>query len=1542
MNKFQASSVLSVTLVGSSSAGAACLWLFDASFKNLLLLAVGTLVCLLLNRTSAAIRHWIWATLLVGLVVMPVATILLPEWRVLPSWLAIENQLETPAVAVAPSSTMMGNVSDPKFEQTPVVTTESPLPASAMMSGLTPIDPVPASNWPLRVRISSSIVLTIWVGGVLALLFPIGLACIRLQRLERNSTREGSLSQRIQSQVLKVAEELNVKPPRLIVGPSGAMPMVWSFVRGRLLLPRDCDQWTDARMEAVLSHELIHLHRRDPLLFTLGLLARALNWFNPLAWYAVRRMRIECERACDDHVLRLGVDASEYASHLLEFSVGSLATRGTSSIAFAMASKPNIEQRIVSVLDEKLSRHGITYRRACALLVLMVIGVAILATLRASVANESLDQTDEDNIQIRYPYCIVEVSDLQPRSLSEAIDAFNLESKQSPTGVVQRPISASETLTAISKSLEEPNLPEPVKTVLREIEQTQTLQANAYFRRFTRFDDEQQMHGVWWVHLCIEGDAPPMYSVPIRATQLFTRPYSQMERQQKSEQGVTLINRKSSYFAKPPRIKTANELQNAAVDDLLAKVKNGLANKKLEELKALFNWEGAAFSEFAKSELQVLLTATIHSTKVEPVRLDGDLLHWSGFRTYHPNLPVVAYLEIEYSLPDDAATRKSLSLELGQSGGELRLVNYVADEPKLPEGQFAASITGHTEKLANGMFQLTTLISNPGELLSAHLANEEIWHRDLEEKRSGPQTVRATFIPRTIAETQSIEAFLKSIRSNQSYTENWRNEARRIAYVAPDVTALSNALTQFFGGKVETLGLDDLQPTAQHFGAAVQAGGKETFAGRKVALVVDRLTNTLWAFALQEDLPKIAEIAEKMGAYRDFADEELLAVVGTEKILAGDVDAFFEPTLENTRRELHGEFSVSQEKLLRATFIRDALQEYVSIKALYQEFIRDMLGKRSDQEVAEMRQKIQSKAAQIFYDKQVPVLRKRYNASDLNELETKLEERSLSLQKFKEQFIERVLASELERKYEDNSEAAEGQAQERADQRADQRERSRDLYREKILAQTAIWTLWPQDIPNSRPLPGHIADVQQVFRKNLSARPQEEQVVWGNAVDGLRLGFRSAVFAKRSTHFHHGDWLRYEVWIKNESAETIHIPRDPRNRQSPSVAENGIDLLGSGMSLSFHVPREVLDKATISIDPGQMALLDSPQAPIVSVDAAQGRFGPEPLRVAPGRYPMFAKANLSAISGNANDGASGEGKQYNLQSGRREIEVLPAARLQMREINEFTETRTREFVAQDPASHVLETTVDHFKLEVVLADSSEVLVDEEDLVAGTAIPDPINAPFYMIELALNPGVTAWLFEQTKQLNNRPLDKPLLGIFVDGKLVSASKLTPPFRDKLSITGQFTKEEAERLAGQLSGKLRPRKPVSKLLVPRKPWRIRLRLVDSGTGNPLSGIKLRIQSVLDDQRTRASEVTSDAQGLVQLDIADKETAEVEVISRGWWQASRLRFASSDMVGIPKSETTKTENSPAVDMEVQPTIDIKLNRGQPIDDPSEQRVIR
>jgi preprotein translocase subunit SecD len=237
------------------------------------------------------------------------------------------------------------------------------------------------------------------------------------------------------------------------------------------------------------------------------------------------------------------------------------------------------------------------------------------------------------------------------------------------------------------------------------------------------------------------------------------------------------------------------------------------------------------------------------------------------------------------------------------------------------------------------------------------------------------------------------------------------------------------------------------------------------------------------------------------------------------------------------------------------------------------------------------------------------------------------------------------------------------------------------------------------------------------------------------------------------------------------------------------------------MRFSRGIPSAQLDKLTITLEPGQSALLASPQTPIYPLDAVRGRYGAEPLRVAPGRYPLFAKVGLYALVGGISDRTRTDGKQLELQSGSIPIEVLQSAKMQFRKVSEFTETRTREVVAQDPASHVLELADLNGKKEVVLDDSTEVLIDEEDLESAVAVPDENNPPFYLIDLTLKSEIAPWFFKQTQELCDRPLDKPLLGIFINGKLISAPKLNSPIGAKANITGRYTKEQAEELAKQL---------------------------------------------------------------------------------------------------------------------------------------------
>ncbi len=145
----------------------------------------------------------------------------------------------------------------------------------------------------------------------------------------------------------------------------------------------------------------------------------------------------------------------------------------------------------------------------------------------------------------------------------------------------------------------------------------------------------------------------------------------------------------------------------------------------------------------------------------------------------------------------------------------------------------------------------------------------------------------------------------------------------------------------------------------------------------------------------------------------EFSAGRLIAVVGYEHILAGDMAVFVEPIIEQNRAKIPTD---EAEKKIRSQLTRQSLPQYIELKALYQEFFRDMVGTVPPKELAETRKKVVTRAGKIFFEKQVPVLLEKHKVNTLAELEQKLAEKSLSLTSYRVQFIEQVLASELERK----------------------------------------------------------------------------------------------------------------------------------------------------------------------------------------------------------------------------------------------------------------------------------------------------------------------------------------------------------------------------------------------------------------------------------------------------------------------------------------------------------------------------------------------
>jgi len=107
------------------------------------------------------------------------------------------------------------------------------------------------------------------------------------------------------------------------------------------------------------------VQQRDCLFQIVMQMACAMYWFHPLAWIAAARLRIERERACDDGVLRLGIDGPEYAGHLLEL-VRTLQSGATPSFAVAMAHQSDLESRLVALLDARINRKKLSRRAALA------------------------------------------------------------------------------------------------------------------------------------------------------------------------------------------------------------------------------------------------------------------------------------------------------------------------------------------------------------------------------------------------------------------------------------------------------------------------------------------------------------------------------------------------------------------------------------------------------------------------------------------------------------------------------------------------------------------------------------------------------------------------------------------------------------------------------------------------------------------------------------------------------------------------------------------------------------------------------------------------------------------------------------------------------------------------------------------------------------------------------------------------------------------------------------------------------------------------
>ena len=170
-----------------------------------------------------------------------------------------------------------------------------------------------------------------------------------------------------------LAENAGVGRSRLLVLSGVSSPATCGFVRPTILLPDACLEQDRSDLEVILRHELHHVRRWDFLWNNLAIACRAILFFHPACWYAVKRMQFDRELACDVAAVSDSPKGrAKYAECLIHFArLNSSQDSRNWGIDFA-ASSAHLQARVHSILagNKKSPAWLVGSRIACGLALL--------------------------------------------------------------------------------------------------------------------------------------------------------------------------------------------------------------------------------------------------------------------------------------------------------------------------------------------------------------------------------------------------------------------------------------------------------------------------------------------------------------------------------------------------------------------------------------------------------------------------------------------------------------------------------------------------------------------------------------------------------------------------------------------------------------------------------------------------------------------------------------------------------------------------------------------------------------------------------------------------------------------------------------------------------------------------------------------------------------------------------------------------------------------------------------------------------------------
>jgi beta-lactamase regulating signal transducer with metallopeptidase domain len=330
-------------------------------------LALGLAATALLRRRSASLRHAILTTSILMAALMPLLERIVPQVPVIRWGTSVE---------VVSSGLML--------------TSEQVIRGTAFEGAASP---------GLRGFPWSTLAVSVWILGVILTGAGLVAGFAALYRLKR---RCRPIAGRWRQLTDELAQECGVtRRVKLLESDDPSLLISCGVLAPTIILPSGTAAWTDERKRVVLRHELAHIKRRDAAIQIGSELLRVVQWVNPCVWVACRRLRQESEYACDDEVLSGGVEASEYATHLLDVAKHLTGRSATLTSAHAIAHLSTLERRIAAMLHRHQNRTPVG-RRGWSGAALLALGVS-MPLAAAAVAPHDRPRALAESIDVSAP-----------------------------------------------------------------------------------------------------------------------------------------------------------------------------------------------------------------------------------------------------------------------------------------------------------------------------------------------------------------------------------------------------------------------------------------------------------------------------------------------------------------------------------------------------------------------------------------------------------------------------------------------------------------------------------------------------------------------------------------------------------------------------------------------------------------------------------------------------------------------------------------------------------------------------------------------------------------------------------------------------------------------------------------------------------------------------------------------------------------------------------------------------------------------------------